>query len=114
MAEVTLENVTKVYGEDVVAVRRHEPGHPRRRVRSLRRSFERVRQVHSATHDRRPRRHLRAAKLFIEDERSKRPLSPRDRDIAMVFQNYALYPHMNVRENMGFRPEAKEVQRRMR
>jgi multiple sugar transport system ATP-binding protein len=28
--------------------------------------------------------------------------SPRDRDIGMVFQNYALYPHMTVRENMGF------------
>jgi multiple sugar transport system ATP-binding protein len=29
-------------------------------------------------------------------------LPPRSRDIAMVFQNYALYPHMNVAENMGF------------
>jgi multiple sugar transport system ATP-binding protein len=29
-------------------------------------------------------------------------LSPKDRDIAMVFQNYALYPHMTVRENMAF------------
>jgi multiple sugar transport system ATP-binding protein len=29
-------------------------------------------------------------------------LAPRDRDIAMVFQNYALYPHMTVRQNMGF------------
>jgi multiple sugar transport system ATP-binding protein len=29
-------------------------------------------------------------------------LEPKDRDIAMVFQNYALYPHMTVRENMGF------------
>jgi multiple sugar transport system ATP-binding protein len=29
-------------------------------------------------------------------------LSPGDRDIAMVFQNYALYPHMSVRDNMGF------------
>ena len=29
-------------------------------------------------------------------------MAPRDRDIAMVFQNYALYPHMNVRQNMGF------------
>jgi multiple sugar transport system ATP-binding protein len=29
-------------------------------------------------------------------------LAPRDRDIAMVFQNYALYPHMNVAQNMGF------------
>jgi multiple sugar transport system ATP-binding protein len=29
-------------------------------------------------------------------------VEPKDRDIAMVFQNYALYPHMNVRENLGF------------
>ena len=29
-------------------------------------------------------------------------VSPKERDIAMVFQNYALYPHMTVRENMGF------------
>jgi multiple sugar transport system ATP-binding protein len=29
-------------------------------------------------------------------------LEPKDRDVAMVFQNYALYPHMTVRDNMGF------------
>src|SRR5258708_32137572 len=29
-------------------------------------------------------------------------MAPKDRDIAMVFQSYALYPHMTVRENMGF------------
>ena len=29
-------------------------------------------------------------------------LPPKDRDIAMVFQNYALYPHMTVADNMGF------------
>src|SRR5882757_11063170 len=29
-------------------------------------------------------------------------LESKDRDIAMVFQSYALYPHMTVRENMGF------------
>ena len=28
-------------------------------------------------------------------------MSPRDRDIAMVFQNYALYPHMTVEQNLG-------------
>jgi multiple sugar transport system ATP-binding protein len=28
--------------------------------------------------------------------------APKDRDVAMVFQNYALYPHMSVRDNMGF------------
>ncbi len=30
-------------------------------------------------------------------------LESKDRDIAMVFQSYALYPHMTVRDNMGFR-----------
>src|SRR4249920_4237143 len=29
-------------------------------------------------------------------------LQPKDRDIAMVFQNYALYQHMSVRDNLGF------------
>ncbi len=29
-------------------------------------------------------------------------VAPQDRDIAMIFQNYALYPHMNVRENIAF------------
>src|SRR5881227_1208187 len=39
--------------------------------------------------------------LIIDGERVNE-LAPRDRDIAMVFQNYALYPHMTVRDNMGF------------
>jgi multiple sugar transport system ATP-binding protein len=39
--------------------------------------------------------------LVIGGERVNE-LEPRDRDIAMVFQNYALYPHMTVRQNMGF------------
>jgi multiple sugar transport system ATP-binding protein len=34
---------------------------------------------------------------------------PKDRDIAMVFQNYALYPHMTVRENMGFSLKLKKA-----
>ena len=34
-------------------------------------------------------------------ERGSR-MAPKERDIAMVFQNYALYPHMSVEENMGF------------
>ena len=36
------------------------------------------------------------------DGRNVVNLAPRDRDIAMVFQNYALYPHMSVAQNMGF------------
>jgi multiple sugar transport system ATP-binding protein len=35
-------------------------------------------------------------------EREVNDLSPKERDIAMVFQNYALYPHMTVAENIGF------------
>src|SRR5215212_6343993 len=35
--------------------------------------------------------------------------APKDRDIAMVFQNYALYPHMSVRDNMGFALKLKGV-----
>src|SRR6476660_2677146 len=39
--------------------------------------------------------------IFIGD-REVTDLPPKDRDIAMVFQNYALYPHMTVADNMGF------------
>jgi multiple sugar transport system ATP-binding protein len=39
-------------------------------------------------------------------------LPPGDRDIAMVFQNYALYPHMTVRENIGFALEVAKVDKR--
>ncbi|MFM8267125.1 MAG: ABC transporter ATP-binding protein [Ilumatobacteraceae bacterium] len=37
---------------------------------------------------------------------------PGDRDIAMVFQNYALYPHMTVRQNIGFALEVAKVSKR--
>ncbi|HHU08535.1 MAG TPA: sn-glycerol-3-phosphate ABC transporter ATP-binding protein UgpC [Intrasporangiaceae bacterium] len=40
-------------------------------------------------------------KIWIGD-RDVTNLSPKDRDVAMVFQNYALYPHMTVADNMGF------------
>jgi multiple sugar transport system ATP-binding protein len=45
-------------------------------------------------------------------------LAPRHRDIAMVFQNYALYPHMDVRKNLGYglrvrRTAAAEIERRV-
>ena len=46
-------------------------------------------------------------------------LPPKDRDIAMVFQNYALYPHMNAAKNMGFALKMRgipkdEIDRRVR
>jgi len=42
-----------------------------------------------------------SGRLFIGDT-DVTSLPPKQRDIAMVFQNYALYPHMTIRDNMGF------------
>ncbi len=46
--------------------------------------------------------------LFFGD-RVMNDTSPRDRDVAMVFQNYALYPHMTVSENIGFALRLKKL-----
>ncbi|MGN0653778.1 MAG: ABC transporter ATP-binding protein, partial [Oscillospiraceae bacterium] len=46
--------------------------------------------------------------LYIGD-RLVNDIAPRDRDIAMVFQNYALYPHMTVFENMAFGLKLRKV-----
>lgn len=55
--------------------------------------------------------------LFIED-RLVNDVAPKDRDIAMVFQNYALYPHMTVFDNMAFglklrKTPKEEIKRRV-
>ena len=42
-----------------------------------------------------------SGRILIGD-RDVTTIPPKERDIAMVFQNYALYPHMTVAENMGF------------
>ncbi|HXI45463.1 MAG TPA: sn-glycerol-3-phosphate ABC transporter ATP-binding protein UgpC, partial [Candidatus Acidoferrales bacterium] len=42
-------------------------------------------------------------------ERVVNDIAPKDRDIAMVFQSYALYPHMSVRDNMSFGLKLKKV-----
>ncbi len=55
---------------------------------------------------------ISAGELYI-DGKLMNDVAPKDRDIAMVFQNYALYPHMTVYENMAFslklRKESKDV-----
>ena len=53
---------------------------------------------------------ITAGKLFIGD-RLVNDVPPKDRDIAMVFQNYALYPHMTVRDNMGFSLRLRKADR---
>jgi len=60
---------------------------------------------------------ITAGRLFIGD-RLVNDVPPKDRDIAMVFQNYALYPHMTVRENLAFALQlrklpAAEIERRV-
>lgn len=55
--------------------------------------------------------------LFIDGERMN-DVPPKDRNIAMVFQNYALYPHMTVYDNMAFglkirKTDKKEIERRV-
>ncbi len=51
---------------------------------------------------------VNAGNIYIGD-RDVTDLPPKDRDIAMVFQNYALYPHMTVADNMGFALKMQNV-----
>jgi len=51
---------------------------------------------------------ISGGELYI-DGKLMNDVAPKDRDIAMVFQNYALYPHMTVYENMAFSLKLKKV-----
>jgi multiple sugar transport system ATP-binding protein len=51
-----------------------------------------------------------SGEIYIGD-RLVNDMAPKDRDIAMVFQSYALYPHMNIRENMGFGLKIRKLSR---
>jgi multiple sugar transport system ATP-binding protein len=99
MAEVTLEEVTKVFGEDVIAVDKMNLDIPDGEfvvfVGPSGCGKSTALRMIAGLED------ISAGKVFIGDQ-VVNELPPRQRDIAMVFQNYALYPHMNVRENMGF------------
>ena len=53
---------------------------------------------------------ITAGELYI-DNRLVNNIEPKDRDIAMVFQNYALYPHMTVYGNMAFALKLRKVPR---
>src|SRR5678809_1423807 len=60
---------------------------------------------------------ISAGEIYIGD-RLVNDVPPKDRNIAMVFQNYALYPHMTVRENLAFalqlrKMSAAEIDRRV-
>ena len=51
---------------------------------------------------------ISGGELFI-DGKQMNDVAPKDRDIAMVFQNYALYPHMTVYENIAFPLKLKKI-----
>ena len=50
--------------------------------------------------------------LYIGDQLAN-DVAPKDRDIAMVFQNYALYPHMTVYDNMAFGLKLRKTPKRL-
>ncbi len=106
MAEVTLEDVTKVYDGDVVAVEEMSLDIPDGEfvvfVGPSGCGKSTALRMIAGLED------ISEGKVFIGDN-VVNDLPPRDRDIAMVFQNYALYPHMNVRENMAFALKLKKV-----
>lgn len=53
---------------------------------------------------------ISSGELWLDDKLIN-DVEPKDRDIAMVFQNYALYPHMNVYENMSFGLKLKNTKK---
>ncbi len=53
---------------------------------------------------------ISSGEIYI-DNRLVNDVPPKDRDIAMVFQNYALYPHMTVRENLEFGLKLRKIAR---
>jgi multiple sugar transport system ATP-binding protein len=115
VAGITFEDVTKVYGDDVVAVDKMNLDIPDGEfvvfVGPSGCGKSTALRMVAGLED------ITRGKLFIEDEMVNE-LSPRDRDVAMVFQNYALYPHMNVRDNMAFalklrKVDGDEIQRRV-
>ena len=99
MADLELRNVVKNY-DQVQVVKGISLDHPRPGVRGAGRALG-LRQVDHPAHDRRARGPDLGGEIRIGG-RVVNDVAPKDRDIAMVFQSYALYPHLTVRENLAF------------
>ena len=106
MATVKLTNVKKVYGKDVVAVDNFNVDIPDKEFivfvgasgcgkSTPLRMIAGLEDISAGT--------IEIDGVVVND------LQPRDRDIAMVFQNYALYPHLTVFENMAFSLRLKKA-----
>ena len=115
MAGIVLDGVTKVFGDDVVAVNDLSleigDGEFMVLVGPSGCGKSTILRILAGLED------VTAGEVYIGG-RQVTDLRPKDRDIAMVFQNYALYPHMTVRQNLGFglrlrHAKKDEVQRRV-
>ena len=106
MASLTVRNLHKSFGA-VEVLKGIDLEAADRRVRRARRPV-RLRQVDAARHDRRARDRSPPARSAIGG-RIVNSVPPKDRDIAMVFQSYALYPTMTVRQNITFGMESRGV-----
>ena len=99
MAQVNLKNVTKIYNGDVLAVDGADFKIPDESFTVLVGpsgcgKSTLLRMIAGLEN-------MTEGEIYIDDERVN-DVPPKDRDIAMVFQNYALYPHMTVYKNMAF------------
>ena len=108
MAEVVIENVSKVYPGNVTAVREASLGIEDRELMVLvgpsgcgksttLRMVAGLEEITQGT--------IKIGERVVND------VPPKDRDIAMVFQNYALYPHMTVYNNMAFGLKLRKFKR---
>lgn len=106
MAKVTFDHVTKRFGEDVIAVNDLnldiQDGEFLVLVGPSGCGKSTALRCLAGLED------ITSGHIYI-GERDVTYLDPKDRDIAMVFQSYALYPHMSVRDNMGFSLQLKRV-----
>jgi len=115
MAKVTLQGITKVFGSEVVAVDdvslEVQDGEFMVLVGPSGCGKSTILRIIAGLEE------LTSGEVYIGD-RQVTDLLPRQRDVAMVFQNYALYPHMTVEENIGFglklrRTPKGEIRRRV-
>jgi multiple sugar transport system ATP-binding protein len=106
MAKIVFEGVTKEFGEEVVAVDdlslEIEDGEFMVLVGPSGCGKSTILRMLAGLED------VTAGEIWIDDKQVT-DLSPKERDIAMVFQNYALYPHMTVEENIAFGLKLRRV-----
>ena len=131
MASVTLKDIKKIYPNTETKKKKHKKGEPEEKKHNLQITDEGVVAVQKFSLDIKDREfivlvgpsgcgksttlrmiagleEITEGELYIGD-RLVNDVAPKDRDIAMVFQNYALYPHMTVYENMAFSLKLKKV-----